>query len=288
MSEKLLHSWLSRQLAEPALGWLAQKRSVLSADIFRARDLYVAIGMVPRKLGKAPLALESADFAAAEQARTGWNPAGLTTDEAARLLLLLTAHRHGAPFHAAFEEMWSTADVGELVAFNKGLPLYPDPQNVLWRATNGCRTSIDSVFEAIAHRNPYPTEYFDEVAWNQMCLKALFCGLPLHPVYRLDSRHNGPLARMMTDYAYERWAAHRPVHYELWRCVGTYPDARCLKGLARALEEGDDLTRGAVALSVSTSTVTEAKALLQTAPELANRIESNTLTWASLAASEKG
>ena len=288
VSQTLLQSWLSRELAEPALEWLDGKRAALEADTFRARDLYVAVGMVPRKLGKAPLSLSPADLDAAQTARPGWNPEGLTTDEAARLLLLLVAHRHGEPFHNAFQEMWTTADVGEQVAFYKGLPLYPDPQQVLWRATNGCRTSIDSVFEAIAHRNPYPTEYFDEVAWNQMCLKALFCGLPLHPVHELDSRHNASMARMMTDYAYERWAAHRSVHYELWRCVGTYPDERCLLGLARALEEGDALTRGAVALSVSTSQVSEGRALLQTVPDLAAQIESHTLTWATLAANEKG
>ncbi|MEE2644114.1 MAG: EboA domain-containing protein [Myxococcota bacterium] len=288
MPQRLLHSWLSRQLPEAALGWLEQQRARLEGERFLARDLYVAIGLVPRKLGKAPLLLEEADLVAAGEARPRWQPQTLTVDEAARLLLLLSAHHHGAPFYDAFKEMWTTADVGEQVAFYKGLPIYPAPEQMLWYATNGCRTSIDSVFEAIAHRNPYPTEYFDEVAWNQLCLKAIFCGLSLHQIDRLDSRHNPSLARMMTDYAYERWAAHRPVAYELWRCVGTYPDERCVQGLKRALKEGDTLTRGAVALSVSTSTVTEAKALLKEVPDLAARIESRTLTWKTLAMSEGG
>ena len=100
MPQTLLQSWLCRQLAEPALDWLEQKKSLLTADTFRARDLYAVIGLIPRKLGKAPLMFEEADLLAADQTRPGWNPEGMTVDEAARLLILLTAHCHGEPFYA--------------------------------------------------------------------------------------------------------------------------------------------------------------------------------------------
>ncbi len=72
----------------------------------------------------------------------------------------------------------------------------------------------------MAHRNPYPSERFAENRWNHMVLKAIFVGSPLHPIQGLDARANPPLARMLCDYAHERWAAGRPVSPELLRCVG--------------------------------------------------------------------
>ena len=65
--QRLLQSWLGRQLPEAALGWLEEQRARLEGEPFLARDLYVAIGLVPRKLGKAPLLLEEADLVAAAE-----------------------------------------------------------------------------------------------------------------------------------------------------------------------------------------------------------------------------
>ena len=87
------------------------------------------------------------------------------------------------------------------------------------------------VFEAVAHRNPYPAEHFAEPAWNQLVLKALFVGSPLDPIVGLDARRNPTLARMLCDYAHERWAASRPVSPELWRCVGPFATGPMLDGL---------------------------------------------------------
>ena len=68
-----------------------------------------------------------------------------------------------------------------------------------------------------------------------MVLKALFVGSALRPIQGLDARANPPLARMLSDYAHERWAAGRPVSPELWRCVGRFADAAALADLQRVL-----------------------------------------------------
>jgi hypothetical protein len=279
---ELLNAWVVRAADASGAAWFADTRARLAGE-HTERDLFVGVGLVARKLGKAPLALGPEDTAAASAARPGWDPTGLTLDQAARLALLLTASAHGEAFQAAFERLWRTADVGEQVAFYRGLPLYPAPERHLWRATDGCRTAIRLVFEAIAHRNPYPAEQFDDTAWNQMCLKALFVGTTLHPIVGLETRHNRALARMMADYAYERWAASRPVAWELWRCVGPEPDERALTALARAVASDDPATSRAATLAAATSRVPAATELVARASDqVRDELAQKTLSWPAL------
>jgi hypothetical protein len=97
------------------------------------------------------------------------------------------------------------------------------------------RSAVKPVFEAVAHRSPYPSEFLDEPAWNQMVLKALFIGSELAPLQGLDERANPELAEVLLDYAHERWAAGRPVSPELWRCVGPFAQERALEDLERVV-----------------------------------------------------
>ena len=135
-------------------------------------------------------------------------------------------------FAQRFTQLCRTADVAEAIAFYRGLPLYPDPERLEAQAAEGTRTNMRAVFEAVAHRSPYPKEQFAENRWNHMVLKALFVGSALHPIQGLEERANPTLARMLCDYAHERWAAGRPVSPELWRCVGPHADAEALGGPA--------------------------------------------------------
>ena len=180
-------------------------------------------------------ALTQADLAAAEAARPGWNPAGWSIDGAARVLALLVYGRSG-PFAEVFKHLRRTADAAELVALYRGLPLYPEPESLEFEVGEGLRRSnIRAVFEAIAHDNPYPREHFDEHRWNHMVLKALFVGSRLAPIEGLDARANPELARILHEYAHERWAAGRPVTPELWRCIGPFAAGdMALADLARA------------------------------------------------------
>jgi hypothetical protein len=141
-----------------------------------------------------------------------------------------------------------------------------------------------AVFEAVAHRNPYPKEQFSENRWNHMVLKALFVGSTLSPIQGLDQRANPALARMLCDYAHERWAAGRPVSPELWRCVGPYADAEALGDLQRVLATGDTNERKAAALALTASPdAARVKELLSQAPDLAAAVEGGSLSWDNLA-----
>jgi hypothetical protein len=141
-----------------------------------------------------------------------------------------------------------------------------------------------AAFEAVAHRNPYPVERFPENAWNHMVLKALFVGSRLHPIQGLDERANPQLARMLCDYAHERWAAGRPVSPELWRCVGPHADEAALADLERALTTGGATERKAAALALAACPAPGAEELLRrSAPDLAAAVERGELSWDTVA-----
>jgi hypothetical protein len=277
----LLRLWLRRQLPQAASAWLDEQLAKLGAAA-GDRDLYIALGLVPRKLGKADLELSAADLKAAGEARPGWDPRGWSVDQAARILILLHAGGVGATFAHRFVQLCRTADVAEAIAFYRGLPLYPDPPLLEAQAAEGTRTNMRAVFEAVAHRSPYPREQFAENRWNHMVLKALFVGSALHPIQGLDDRANPLLARMLCDYAHERWAAGRPVSPELWRCVGRFADAEALADLQRVLATGSAIERKAAALALAACPDAKARELLGQAPDLAEAVARGALTWDNL------
>ena len=237
--EDLLQSWLARQLPTEAADWLFTKHAQVRGGMSE-QDFNMAVSVVPRKLGKSDLALSADDLAAAERARTGWRPDDWSVDQAGRLLLLLAQPEAAAAFALRVRGLLTAADLGETITFLRGLPLYPDPALHLPIARMGLRSGMRPIFEAVAHRNPYPSEIFDEATWNQLVLKALFIETPLAPIQDLDRRANPTLMRMLCDYAHERWAAARPVSPELWRCVGPFADASARKDLTHVLRTGND------------------------------------------------
>ena len=271
---ELLLTWLRRQVPPASMAWLDGAMAESGAD----RKLFLSISLVPRKLGKDDLTLTEEDLRQADQARPGWRPAGWSVDQAARLALLLEAGL-GERFAGVLDQLCRTGDVGELVTFYRGLPLYPDPAAHLARAREGMRTNMKAVFEAVAHDNPYPVEQFDEEAWNQMVVKALFIGSSLDRIQGLDHRRNADLAHMLCDYAHERWAAHRPVAPELWRCVGPFADRDSLLDLGKVLSSGKPEERCGAALALAECPRPEARQLLETAPELASAIRQGRLNW---------
>jgi hypothetical protein len=212
----LLRRWVAAQAGDQA-AWFDEALTALGRSPVE-RDLHIVMGLAPRRLGKADLALSDADLRAADAARPGWDPSGWSVDGAARVAALL-AFRGQRPFAEMFKDVRRTADAAELIALYRGLPLYPEPEALDFEAGEGLRSNLRPVFEAIAHRNPFPRDHFDGHRWNHMVLKALFVGSELGPIVGIDTRANPELARILIDYARERWAAGRPVTPELWRPV---------------------------------------------------------------------
>lgn len=233
---ELLQRWLVTQASDQA-GWITSSLNAISKGA-PERDLYIFLGYAPRKLGKADLALTEADLVEANAARPGWNPTGWSIDGAARILALLVASGD-RPFSERFKDLRRTSDVAEMIALYRGLPLYPEPESLDFEVGEGLRSHIRAVFEAIAHNNPYPRDHFDEHRWNHMILKALFVGSTLSPIVGLTDRENPELARILVDYAQERWAAGRPVTNELWIPVKPFRDDPVIADkITKAIRDG--------------------------------------------------
>ena len=279
-AETALQYWLDQRLDAAGAQWLRESVASLAGG-GTDRDLFRSISLVSRKLGKAPLALDAAALAWAARARSGWDPSNWTVDQAARIRLLLAAVTDSDTFAHRLDQLCATADVDELVAFYRGLPIYPDPPRHRLRAAEGLRSNMKIVFEAVAHRNPYPAEQLPDDAWNQMVLKALFVGSALDPIVGLDRRVNATLARMLSDYAHERWAARRTVNPELWRCVGPFATGPLLGDLGRLLETGSPPERAAAVLALRTANDPEASRLLERHAGLRDIVAARAIDWKS-------
>ena len=117
-----------------------------------------------------------------------------------------------------------------------------------------------------------------------MVVKALFIGSTLHPIQGLQERANPSLARILCDYAHERWAAGRSITPELWRCVGPFADDAVIDDLRRVVDTGSDVDSKAAGLALAATDNGAARDLLETMPEIAREVAEGRLTWDSLAA----
>ena len=106
-------------------------------------------------------------------------------------------------------QLFKAGELNELVALYSALPVLPHPEAWRFQATEGIRNNIAGVQSAIMLHNPYPADYFDEAAWNQMILKAFFTDKDITQIVGLDQRKNARLSQTLADYAAERRAAGR-------------------------------------------------------------------------------
>jgi hypothetical protein len=205
----LVRRWLARTAPAEAMEWLDREieHQATGTD---ERRLGIALGLSARKLGRQELALPAEEMAAAQAVRPGWQPQFWSAGEAARVALLIATHRgDDAAFAARLDRLCVTAEVSEHMACMKGLAVFPAGRALLGRARDGMRSSIATVFEAVACRNPYPFDYFEADAWNQMVVKCVFGGTPISTIVGLYQRCNSELIAMLRDLVAERNAAGR-------------------------------------------------------------------------------
>jgi len=171
------------------------------------------------------------------------------------------------------------ADTGELETFLKYLVLLPNPEAYKQTAVEALRTNIATIFDAISLNNPFPAEYFNDQQWNQMFLKAAFMERDLSQIASIDERANEDLARIISDYAHERWAAGRKIDPLFWRPVSKFLNEQLLGDMKTLLNSDDVVENLAGALCCYYSENEKALALLNGKPELKHKIADGHTTW---------
>jgi hypothetical protein len=131
-------------------------------------------------------------------------------------LLLFALERLPAEEHAEFiNELFLHGDSREQEALLRALPILPNQGRFLATAVEACRANVQTVFEAIACENLYPSCYFQESNFNQLVLKAIFTSVSLHRIVGLSDRVTQTLKDMVSDHIKEQTAAGRPVHEDV-------------------------------------------------------------------------
>lgn len=280
-----LQSWLFSRLTKKELNWLYERTQLLQKNPVD-RDLHITLGLIPRKLSRAELKLTTEEMLSVHKAcGRSWDPVDWTIDTAARCLVICILQReHPENFLPIFTELCKTAELQESMAFYGFTAILPQSLELDTLIGAGLRTHIRTIFDAIAHNNPYPKQHFDENRWNHMILKALFIDSTLWPIQGIDERANAELALILCDYAHERWAAGRPVTPELWRCVGPFAKGTMLDDLfsvlnARELHTQAPLSRQAALLALHACPELDQQSLKQQHPVWYAQIDSGALTW---------
>ncbi|MBE9028815.1 EboA domain-containing protein [filamentous cyanobacterium LEGE 11480] len=278
----VLSTWLAENLPSESWQWLSQQVQAVEHSA-SDRTLFTTFSLITRRVGKADLCLNAAQFATAQTLCPGWEPQRWSVDQAARSWLLLhLPQADELQVKHRIEQLFTTSGLQELIALHQTLPLLPYPDRYRFWADEGVRSHMKGVFDAIVLRNAYPTQHFDQDAWNQMVLKTLFVESELQPIYGFDGRRNAQLARMAIDYVHERWAAKRRITPELWRLVAPYIDDLMLVDLKAGLAMDDLVQREAIGLCCVESQLPAAIALLAPYPGLVTRVAA--IDWGDICA----
>jgi len=278
--KKIITAIIRENLSNEAWSWLAEKCVLVNQS---ARQLNIAFVSMPQKTGKAVIHFTAKEAQALSLARPHFTIENWTIDRLCRVWLLL--HIDSAKkgdYFLAVENLFMAAEMNELVALYSSLPVLQYPE--LWhgRCSEGIRSNIGTVLEAIICNNPYPSEQLSDAAWNQLVMKAFFTDKPIHQIIGLDQRANKELAKMLSDYANERRAASRTVNPQLWRCVGKFIDETNFTNIQRIYHSTDTIEKEAAALACYSSDYPAAKELLKQDNTLKSQIESGQLNWDTL------
>ena len=269
---------IKEHIPPESYAWLTEKIESLN-NISQFNTTFVAI---PRKTGKTPIKITKDQTNTISKIRPNLTINNWHVDRLARVWLLMHADTSDREkYFRNIEQLFPSAEVNELVALYSALPLYAYPEKWTARCSEGIRNNIADVLTAIMCNNPYPSENLNEAAWNQLVLKAFFTEKPVNDIIGLDERANERLARTLSDYAHERWAAHRSVNPLLWRCVAPFINDQILPDIEKLISSANVIDKEAGALAVYYTNFGSAKQLLS--EKYRNDIEQGRLSWKTLA-----
>ena len=276
---KELSKILGDSLSEETHAWIEDKLDRI-IESKSARELYLCYSLIAGKIHPETkpetrgVNHELAEYLVAQEA---------DLLQIARIYLLIRVLESDKEyFSAKVANLIQVADTGELVTFLKFLILLPDAGDFNQVGVEALRTNIGIIFDAIALNNPYPSKYFNDQQWNQMYLKAAFMERNLGEIIDVEKRANSDLARIISDYAHERWAASRNIDPLFWRPVAQFLEGVLLQDMDHLFRSKDKTENLAAALCCYSATQPEAKDLLNNYPDLKEMVTHGEITWENL------
>lgn len=274
---------LQRNLSTDAWQWLITQGESADArnDIQKFNIAFVAM---PRKTGKAVIQLPADDGKKLKSLRKDLTINGWTVDRLSRAWLLMQLNPDNKEkYISTIESLFINGEMSELVALYGSLPLLAHAEVWTKRCAEGIRSNIGEVVESVICNNPFPSEVLDELAWNQLVLKAIFTEKPLLQIVGLKERMNERLASSLSDYAHERWAAHRDLNPLVWICVAPFIGPHNFSDIERIFHSDRVAEREAAALVCYQSGFEPARRLLEQNPDLKRNVELGKVSWEGIA-----
>ena len=246
----LLNGFLSSRLNAKAAVFVNNAQNEIHSLVPDAR-FTALISLASRYIPRQLLAPSLTESACAQTLLPGWSLQSWSLLETVRVSLILSrSDLLQSDFAERYNQWFAYADEGELCAYYRAIAALPDPQRFAWRAAEGCRTNMKTVFLAVACDSPYPQQYFDDVAWNQLVVKALFIETPLARICGLDQRLSTTLALTVLDYMDECNSAGRAIPVDAWLCLGSCADIRFDCAIDRALKSATHSQRIAAVVAL--------------------------------------
>ena len=276
---EVLTSIIEKNVNQETYHWLLDK-ATQSADKNNNYQFNLTFTSIPRHTGKEEIVLVESDVKKINSLLPGFTIDGWTIDRLCRVWLLIQLDSIDKEAYInRIENLFPQAEMNELAALYAALPVLTYSDAWKLRCSEGIRSNIGIVLDAIMYHNPYPAQSLDEGAWNQLVLKAFFTDKNVNYIEGLDQRSNQHLANTLFDYVEERRAAGRSVNPQIWRLTAKYTDEPHFYMLERLMNDGNDTSRKAGALALSDCSLKKAVTILDQYPELKKAIEQKKLTW---------
>lgn len=270
---------VKKQADVTAVEWL-QRQAEKIAGGEKSASLFLSFSQASRFFPKDNLTLIDSNIAEAKSLRKDWRPETWNLLVAARAYLAM--HVPAEPvenWRKQLSRLFETGDIYEQEALYAALCILPHQELLASRASEGLRSNMTTIFDAVALNNPFPAEQLNEMAWNQLVLKAIFLQRPMYQIIGIDTRNNRGLAETLLDAVRERWSANRSVMPELWRFVSPFIDDTNIHLIKKLFENGNALEIQSGMLACVTSEHPEVMELVNSHTDVKEKIEAGEITW---------
>lgn len=215
----LFFSLIQSNLDNEAFEWLKGQADIAN-EIGTSSKFKIGFSMVARKVPNGKIKMDRDAAEAIDSVISGFSITDWDLKKLCRVWLIMQIGAGDRnTYISKIEDLFKDADMNELATLYASLPLLAYPEHWQKQCSEGIRSNIGLVLDAVIMDNPYPASYLQEEAWNQLILKAFFTDKEIHRIVGWEKRVNESLVKSLTDYADERKAANREINPRLWEIV---------------------------------------------------------------------